>query len=99
MDLPIVFLAATASDKYRKPATGMWEFCLETVFSEFAIDMKASFYCGDAAGRPKTATRPKDFSDTDIKFAANIGLTFHTPEELFLGEKKQGVLAIASLAK
>jgi len=49
--------------------------------------MAASFYCGDAAGRPKTATRPKDFSDTDIKFAHNVGLTFKTPEEFFLDQK------------
>ena len=49
--------------------------------------MKACFYCGDAAGRPKTANRPKDFSDTDLKFAANIGLKFLTPEQLFLDEK------------
>ena len=51
--------------------------------------MKGSFYCGDAAGRPKTATRPKDFSDSDIKFALNVGLTFKTPEELFLGQKEK----------
>jgi histidinol phosphatase-like enzyme len=38
------------------------------------IDMAGSFYCGDAAGRAKTATRPKDFTDTDIKFAHNAGL-------------------------
>ena len=95
----MVFLAATVSDKYRKPATGMWDFCKDTVFAEFTIDLKASFYCGDAAGRPKTAMRPKDFSDTDIKFAANIGLTFHTPEELFLGEKKQGLLTIPQIMK
>lgn len=92
MALPMVFLAATTDDIYRKPATGMWDFCRDTVFQEFTIDVKGSLYCGDAAGRPKTATRPKDFSDNDIKFAANIGVEFFTPEELFLGEKKQGVL-------
>ena len=51
--------------------------------------MTASFQCGDAAGRPKTATRPKDFSDSDIKFAANAGLRFMTPEQLFLNEKPE----------
>ena len=50
--------------------------------------MEESFYCGDAAGRPKTDTRPKDFSDSDIKFAANAGLKFMTPEELFLNLKQ-----------
>jgi bifunctional polynucleotide phosphatase/kinase len=29
--------------------------------------------------------KPKDFASSDRKFAANIGLKFFTPEELFLG--------------
>ena len=57
------------------------------IFPGCDISMKESFYCGDAAGRPKTETRPKDFSDSDIKFAANVGLKFLTPEELFLDQK------------
>lgn len=44
--------------------------------------MKESFYCGDAAGRKGP---PKDFSDTDLKFAINVKLPFLTPEEYFLG--------------
>ena len=39
--------------------------------------MLNSFYCGDAAGRPK------DFSDSDRGFAQAAGLRFFTPEELF----------------
>jgi len=81
----MLFVAALKSDRFRKPAVGSWEHIRDQLFKGCAIDMKSSFYCGDAAGRPKTATRPKDFSDSDIKFAHNVGLTFKTPEELFLG--------------
>ncbi len=45
------------------------------------IDLKKSFYCGDAAGRVKG--KKKDFSDSDYKFALNINITFFTPEMLF----------------
>lgn len=45
-------------------------------------DMAKSIYCGDAAGRVKGKT--KDFTDTDLKFALNLGLIFRTPEQLFL---------------
>jgi histidinol phosphatase-like enzyme len=36
--------------------------------------MEKSFYVGDAAGRKDG--KKKDFSDTDLKFAANIGIPF-----------------------
>jgi len=49
------------------------------------IDKENSFYCGDAAGRDKTATRKKDFSNTDKLFAVAVGIKFMTPEEYFLG--------------
>jgi bifunctional polynucleotide phosphatase/kinase len=78
--LPLVYLAALKTDQNRKPATGAFNYLKSKIFPGFEIDMTASFYCGDAAGRPKTATRPKDFSDSDIKFAANVGLRFMTPE-------------------
>jgi bifunctional polynucleotide phosphatase/kinase len=49
-----------------------------------------SFYCGDAAGRLKgwdgNRTTKKDFSCSDRKFAANIGVKFFTPEEFFLSQ-------------
>ena len=41
------------------------------------VDMKKSFYVGDAMGRQH------DWSDVDKKFALNCGLTPKTPEEIF----------------
>lgn len=53
------------------------------------IDMSASFYCGDAAGRPDNwaPKKKKDFSCSDRLFAKNLGLKFFTPEEHFLNQK------------
>jgi bifunctional polynucleotide phosphatase/kinase len=84
----MTFLAATYGDKYRKPGTEMWTYFCKNLNGGQLIDIDLSFYCGDAAGRPKTESRPKDFSDSDRKYAVNIGLTFMTPELLFLGIKE-----------
>ena len=72
----MLFLAATLTDRYRKPATGAWEYFLKKFTKDGKVDMKKSFYCGDAAGRPKEGDRKKDFTDTDRKFAINVGLPF-----------------------
>ncbi len=63
-------------DVYKKPMTGMWEYFMKEFNTIDKLDTKASFYCGDAAGRPKSDTRKKDFSDSDLKFALNIGIPF-----------------------
>lgn len=52
----MTFLVAIAEDKYRKPSIGMWEYFVRNVNKGAKVDMAKSFYCGDAAGRPKTAT-------------------------------------------
>lgn len=77
--LPMLFLAATNDDKYRKPSTAAWDWFVSKNGLD-KVNKSASFYCGDAAGRPKTDTKPKDFSDGDRKFAINIGLNFKLPE-------------------
>lgn len=77
---------ASADDEYRKPSTTLWDLFESKYNSGIKVDRNTSFFCGDAAGR-KTATH-KDFTDTDLKFALNVGVPFKTPENLFLGEKE-----------
>ncbi|TFY66830.1 hypothetical protein EVG20_g4266, partial [Dentipellis fragilis] len=78
-DVPFHLFAATAKDGHRKPMPGMWRE-VEDIFGKegVQIDKEASFYVGDAAGRPG------DFAATDRKFALNVGIKFYTPEEYFL---------------
>jgi len=66
-------------DQYRKPNLGLWD-CVMQYYdpNERKKIIKNSFFCGDAAGREN------DFSDTDRKFALNIGIQFYTPEEIFV---------------
>lgn len=65
------------NDQHRKPMPGMFDlFCELNGF----VDKNSLLYVGDAAGRPT------DFSDSDLRFALNIGAAFRTPEEYFLNE-------------
>lgn len=67
LDIPIVLLAATARDQYRKPRTGMWKELLE----EFDLDttegpdLGASFFVGDAGGRAARSGAKADHSCSD----------------------------------
>ena len=84
LQVPCDFICCTGSGGiYRKPAPGMWE--LLRIWRCPNADMSQSLYVGDAAGRPKTTGRGKDFSDTDLKFALNMKIEFKTPEHFFLG--------------
>ena len=89
LGIPFQFFCATTSDENRKPATGIWTFFTKKQNGGVKVDLKSSFYCGDAAGRPKTKTKPKDFSDSDRKFAINCGMEFLTPEMYFLKQKEK----------
>lgn len=66
-------------DVMRKPEIGMKDQFEQDLKSHFEVlpDVTWCYYCGDAAGRPK------DFSDSDKKFAHKLGISFKTPEELF----------------
>lgn len=67
---PVTWIFAFEDDLFRKPRVGA--FKLLNPDSE-------SFYCGDACGRPK------DFSNSDLKFAKNAGIRFYSEEQFFAG--------------
>lgn len=67
----------------------MWKELLEDydIHAPGDLDLDNSIFVGDAAGRIAGDGKPKDFSCSDRNFAANVGITFHTPEEFFLHQK------------
>ena len=69
--IKVIAFMSVSDDTFRKPQAGMWSVLKQM------ISVKSGFYCGDAAGRPQ------DFSDSDRKFAENIGIKFYLTEELF----------------
>lgn len=51
LDLPLLVIAASGQDIYRKPCTGMWNHLVEKENGEISPNLSHSFYVGDAAGR------------------------------------------------
>lgn len=74
--IPMDYVLSYKYNTYRKPNIGMWQIYKK--YSKKRIFKKNSFYCGDAAGRKN------DFSDSDKKFAKNIGIEFYIPEKIFM---------------
>ncbi|KAL8011025.1 putative BRCT domain, HAD-superfamily hydrolase,subfamily IIIA, polynucleotide kinase 3 phosphatase [Plasmopara halstedii] len=91
LKLPMLAFLGTKNDIMRKPRLGAWMEMIKLLNAkgEISVDKKMSFYCGDAAGRPKVSGRAKDFAATDYKFALNAGIRFFTPEALFLASKQR----------
>jgi len=89
LNLNITIICSFSDDMYRKPRTSMWDL--------LDGSKPDSFYCGDAGGLPKriimdpnTQTNiviKKDFADTDIKFARNLGIRFMHRDEFVYGVK------------
>ena len=73
LDIPLSVYAATGQDKYRKPRIGMWHEMLEDhdLNAPGAVNHEESVFVGDASGRAKTDTRPKDHSSSD-RYASTL---------------------------
>ena len=69
---------ASHDNEYRKPGVGMFNLYIKIFYKNIEhIDLKQSFYVGDAAGRDK------DHSNCDKLLAKNIGVRFFVPEQIF----------------
>lgn len=89
IDRPILLLASLKDDVYRKPFTGLWD-------KYIICDKERSFYCGDAGGLGARVINKdkinKDFSDSDIKFAYNVGVRFiHRDEFIYNVSHKNNI--------
>jgi bifunctional polynucleotide phosphatase/kinase len=74
--VPMQVFGCTDYGYCRKPSVGLWRL-LTRNNDRIEIDLNASFYVGDAV------KKPRDFSDSDYKFALNVGIDFYEPVDFF----------------
>ena len=83
LQLPFSIFVSFLDNIYRKPNTTFWNF--------INGNKKESFYCGDAGGLDKRKINginiPKDFNNTDLKFALNLSIKFIHRDEFIYGIK------------
>ena len=87
LNIPLILLAATHDNEFRKPRIGFWKLIKK--LDDIKVSNKSSFYVGDMAGRIKTKEFKADRTDTDRKFAYNSKIHFFTPEQFFLNKKER----------
>jgi bifunctional polynucleotide phosphatase/kinase len=88
LGIPSMILVAS-EDTDKKPNTTMYDMITQMTTKQ--IDIKKSFYVGDALGRPD------DWSDSDKQFGLNIGFTnIYSPDHMF-GEVDDNAVPIQSI--
>lgn len=87
-NVPFIILTSIKKDNNRKPITNLWDTYITNNINSGENYYKQSFYCGDAGGLPARKINnlliKKDFSDSDLKFAINLGLKFIHRDEFIL---------------
>jgi bifunctional polynucleotide phosphatase/kinase len=83
ININISVYVSIKNDEYRKPNVGLKNIIEKDYKSEI------EYYCGDALGRLDKLAEKGDFSDTDYKFALNLGIKIISPEEVFLNKKTE----------
>lgn len=88
LDINISFYAATEKDEYRKPRPGMWKEALEhfDLDAPEEVDLEASFYVGDAAGRTGDDQKSDvDFASSDRLVASLLAMSRTKTNRVSLG--------------
>jgi bifunctional polynucleotide phosphatase/kinase len=82
INIPIKFICSIKKDYMRKPSIGMYDYIFNVKNYK---KTKLKIYYGDAGGRYN------DFSDSDLKFANNIGCVFIHIND-FINNKKNNCI-------